>query len=205
MMKPAQARARAPVARLALELSWGRVLLLLFLMLSMLLLRVLSACDDGVEAEKGPAPAPAPAPAPVIEVEVFVLADIVEVLVEEVIEVEAATLVRSAFNVEKYSAEPNPVRSTLGNVPLQSERSPPPPPPPPAPPCWPWAPPEEEDEERMWRSVGSKGVREESCWRRVLSRSAGWRSDAERMPVVRPARKWVAGGREGERRGGAGC
>ena len=102
---------------------------------------------------------------------------------------------RREFKVEKYSAEPNPVRSTLGNVPRQSERKPPPPPPLP---CWPADP---GVLERMWRRVWSKGVRVESCCRRVLSRSAGWSSEAERMPVVRPARKWVAAGTEGGKGG----
>ena len=31
------------------------------------------------------------------------------------------------------------------------------------------------------------------CWTRVLRRSAGWRREAERAPVPRPAMKWKAG------------
>lgn len=30
------------------------------------------------------------------------------------------------------------------------------------------------------------------CWTRVLSRSIGWRSTAERVPEPRPAMKWNA-------------
>lgn len=33
---------------------------------------------------------------------------------------------------------------------------------------------------------------ERDCWTRVLRRSAGWRSVADKQPVARPAKKWNA-------------
>ena len=45
---------------------------------------------------------------------------------------------------------------------------------------------------RIWRSVVPREV-ERDCWTRVLRRSAGWRSVADKQPVARPAKKWNAG------------
>jgi hypothetical protein len=76
---------------------------------------------------------------------------------------------RSAFRLEKYIADPHPVRSVLGSVPRQN--------------CFmgfgPFA---------MDRMVPNS-VLERDCWTRVLRRSAGWRRTAERMPELRPAKK----------------
>lgn len=87
-----------------------------------------------------------------------------------------ATFSRSAFSVVKYSADPRPVRMTLGSVPRHR--------------CWMAFGPAV-----MERRVSRREV-ERDCWTRVLRRSAGWRRKAERTPVERPARKWkVVGGR----------
>lgn len=68
-------------------------------------------------------------------------------------------------------AEPHPVRSVLGNVPLQNCRIG----------CGPLA----------IDLIVAMRVFWWLCWRRVLSRSAGWRRTAERMPEFRPAKKWT--------------
>ena len=78
---------------------------------------------------------------------------------------------RSAFSPEKYIADPKPVRSVLGSVPLQNCR------------------------------IGfgplaidlmvPRSVFVRDCWTRVLRRSAGWRRTAERTPELRPAKKWT--------------
>ena len=134
---PANARDRAPVAKFAVLLIWGRLLLLLLLF--------------------------------------FALPPPLTPLLRVSMEAEDATYPLNRFNVLKYSALPNPVRMTLGKVPRHRPRKP-----------------AASGPERMARTVGRRVV-ERDCWRRVLSRSAGWRRVAERTPVERPARKWKAG------------
>jgi hypothetical protein len=76
MMKPAHVRAKAPVAKFAVLLSFGNEL----------------ECS-----------------APLTTASLLPAAA-------------RLALRRSEFNVEKYNADPNPVRSVLGNVPLQNCR-----------------------------------------------------------------------------------
>jgi hypothetical protein len=78
---------------------------------------------------------------------------------------------RSSFKLEKYIAEPHPVRSVLGNVPLQNCRIG----------FGPLA---------IERTVPSS-VLVRDCCTLVLRRSAGWRRTAERTPELRPAKKWT--------------
>jgi hypothetical protein len=49
----------------------------------------------------------------------------------------------------------------------------------------------------MVRRAERRGVADlrDSCWMRVLSRSAGWRRMEVDRPLRRPATKWKAGGR----------
>ena len=68
-------------------------------------------------------------------------------------------------------ALPHPVRSVLGSVPRQNVRM-------------------GFGPEAMSLIVESRVV-EWDCWTRVFSRSAGWRSTAERMPELAPAAKWT--------------
>lgn len=82
-----------------------------------------------------------------------------------------ATFWRKALSEEKYIAEPQPVRRALGSVPLQNCRIG----------CGPLA---------IAFTVASKVV-ECACCTRVLRRSAGCRRTAERMPELRPAKKWT--------------
>ena len=79
---------------------------------------------------------------------------------------------RSAFKELKYRALPSPVRIILGKVPRHSCRR-------------------ALGPEDMLRRVESS-VEEGDCWTRVFRRSAGWRREADRTPVVRPAVKWSA-------------
>ena len=80
-----------------------------------------------------------------------------------------ATCCRNELRVVKYRAEPNPVLTTEGSVPLQS----------------------------CLKALGPDAIScklalkevERDCWTRVLSRSAGWRRAADRVPVERPAKK----------------
>lgn len=69
----------------------------------------------------------------------------------------------------KYIAEPKPVRKADGRVPRQNERI-------------------EVWEDEISRIVARSELCPD-CWTRVLRRSAGWRSTAERMPDPRPAMK----------------
>lgn len=69
-------------------------------------------------------------------------------------------------------ADPKPVRRQEGRVPRQKEAM-------------------ALGAEAISRMVRRRVV-DEDCWTRVLRRSAGWRSTAEKMPDVRPARKWNA-------------
>lgn len=85
---------------------------------------------------------------------------------------ERATRCRRALREEKYRAEPRPVRMTDGRVPRQS---------------WRRGVGPEVMEWKVWRREVDG-----DCCTRVLRRSAGWRREAERMPMVRPARKWNA-------------
>lgn len=78
---------------------------------------------------------------------------------------------RSAFKLEKYIAEPHPVRKVLGNVPLQN--------------CFMGFGPFAIDR------IVPDSVLERDCWTRVFKRSAGWRRTAERTPELRPAKKWT--------------
>ncbi|KAJ8116233.1 hypothetical protein OPT61_g2292 [Boeremia exigua] len=80
---------------------------------------------------------------------------------------------RSALSDEKYIADPHPVRSVDGSVPRQNWRIG----------FGPLA---------MARMVPRR-VLERDCCTRVLRRSAGWRRTAERMPELRPAKKWTSG------------
>jgi hypothetical protein len=123
MMKPAHVRAKAPVARFAMLLSFGSEL----------------ECSP-------PLITASPRPA-------------------------ATTLARrrSAFRPEKYIADPHPVRNVLGSVPLQNCRIG----------FGPFA---------IDRMVPRR-VLERDCWTRVLRRSAGCNSTAERTPELRPAKK----------------
>jgi hypothetical protein len=83
-----------------------------------------------------------------------------------------ATYCLNPLRLEKYKADPTPVRSAEGNVPRHN--------------CLngfgPLA---------ISRTVPVKEF-ERDCCTRVLRRSAGWSSTAERMPDPRPAAKWKA-------------
>lgn len=76
---------------------------------------------------------------------------------------------RSAFKLEKYIADPNPVRNVLGKVPLQNWRMG----------LGPFA---------IDRIV-LRSVLERDCCTLVLSRSAGCKRTAERTPELKPAKK----------------
>jgi len=80
--KPAEARAMAPVVRLARFESWGKE-------------------DD----------------------EYFALGKVVDTIPVELRRFERATRCRRALSVEKYKAEPKPVRMTEGSVPRHRWRS----------------------------------------------------------------------------------
>src|SRR5579862_9427074 len=83
-----------------------------------------------------------------------------------------ATYCLNPLRLEKYKADPTPVRSVDGNVPRHN--------------CLngfgPLA---------ISRTVPVREF-ERDCCTRVLRRSAGWSSTAERMPDPRPAAKWKA-------------
>src|SRR5690242_1407415 len=79
---------------------------------------------------------------------------------------------RRALSDEKYIADPHPVRSVEGSVPRQNWRIG----------FGPLA---------MERIVPRR-VLDRDCCTRVLSKSAGWRRTAERIPELRPAKKWTA-------------
>lgn len=81
---------------------------------------------------------------------------------------------RRALSDEKYIAEPHPVRSVEGSVPRQNCRMG----------LGPLA---------MERIVPRR-VEVRDCCTRVLRRSAGCKSTAERMPELRPAKKWTSQG-----------
>lgn len=78
---------------------------------------------------------------------------------------------RRAFSVEKYIAEPHPVRSVLGNVPRQNCRIG----------FGPFA--------MDW--IVAKSVFDLDCWTLVFSRSAGCKRTAEMTPELSPAKKWT--------------
>jgi hypothetical protein len=126
MTKPAHVRAKAPVARFAVLLSFGNEL---------------ECSAPFITASPLPAAA-------------------------------RLALCRSALRLEKYIADPKPVRSVLGNVPLQNWRMG----------FGPLA---------IDRMVASS-VFECDCWTRVLRRSAGCKRTAESMPEFRPAKKCTA-------------
>lgn len=82
---------------------------------------------------------------------------------------------RTVCRLEKYSAEPTPVRSADGSVPRHSARI------------------GDGPEARVRiveRSVAVAVVDGGACCRRVLRRSAGWRMTAEERPERPPERKW---------------
>ena len=86
--------------------------------------------------------------------------------------VDRETYCRSALRLEKYKADPIPVRKVEGRVPRQN--------------CFKGCGP---------REISRMTVRKEldpDCWTRVLRRSAGCRRTADRIPEVRPAAKWNA-------------
>jgi hypothetical protein len=125
MTKPAHVRAKAPVARFAVLLSFGS------------------------ELECSPP---------------FIIASPLPAAAR-------LALCRNALRLEKYIADPKPVRNVLGNVPLQN-----------------------------WRMgfgplaidrIVPSNVLECDCWTRVLRRSAGCNRTAESMPEFRPAKKWT--------------
>lgn len=80
----------------------------------------------------------------------------------------------NAFKLEKYRAEPNPVRSAEGSVPRQRPRIG----------C---------GDARILRMVKRSAEVWCACWILVFRRSAGWRRMAEESPEARPAMKWNFG------------
>ena len=140
MVKPADARAIAPVPRFARFERRG------------------SDDDDDDEVVWETLPGP-PLPATNAEEGMRML--------------DLATCCLSALRVEKYNAEPKPVRMTDGSVPRHSCLRV----------CGPLT---------ISRKVCTSDA-EPDCWTRVFSRSAGWSNEAEITPVLRPAKKWNAG------------
>ncbi len=91
---------------------------------------------------------------------------------DKAIMLKLATRCRRALRVEKYRADPKPVRITDGSVPRHSCVS------------------ALFGPLTMSPKVCIRDMEPDCCWTRVLSRSAGWRSKAEKTPVPRPAAKW---------------
>jgi len=89
---------------------------------------------------------------------------------EEVRRLDLATCCRSVLRLEKYRAEPTPVRITDGTVPRHSFFR-------------------EFGPANISRNVKRREV-EWDCCTRVLRRSMGWSKVAETQPVTRPAEKW---------------